>query len=245
MKEMEQLLPLLPVNARILEFGAGTGQQARFLSDRGFDVTAIDLASSNYAAARVFPVQEYDGHHIPLKDNSIDIVFSSNVLEHVANHGEIFAEFRRVLKPGGFALHVLPTPAWRFWTFVTGAVASLGAAAVLPVHLAGAAGNQRRVALLGRGLRRIVSGFIPRGHGTSAEGFSELWTFSRFAWLRKFRRHGFELIEDLPMGLFYTGVMLRGPALSFPTRRALSRTLGSASHLYKLKVQSQSKGLSN
>ena len=124
-REIEQLLPLLPRGARILEFGAGTGQQAKYLRDQGFDVTAIDLASSNYAGERVFPVQDYDGQHIPLDDGSIDVIFSSNVLEHVENLSVIFSEFRRNQKPGGFGLHVVPTSAWRLWTFAAGLVASI------------------------------------------------------------------------------------------------------------------------
>ena len=115
--EMERLAQYIPAGARVLEFGAGTGQQARLLADRGFDVAAIDLADSAYAQHLVFPVQHYDGEHIPLADQSVDVVFSSNVLEHVENIPAIMSEFRRILRPGGFGVHVMPTPAWRFWTW--------------------------------------------------------------------------------------------------------------------------------
>ena len=111
--EMERLVPYIPAGARVLEFGAGTGQQARFLAERGFDVLAVDLAQSNYADHLVFPVRQYDGEHIPLEDRSVDVIFSSNVLEHVENMPAIMSEFRRILRPGGFGLHVMPTPAWR------------------------------------------------------------------------------------------------------------------------------------
>lgn len=232
--EIEQLLPLLPRDARILEFGAGTGQQAKFLRQRGFDVVAIDLASSNYAHERVFPVQDYDGEHIPLKDGSIDVIFSSNVLEHVENPRVIFDEFRRIQKPGGFGLHVVPTPGWRLWTFAAGLAASIGAAIRLPLELARPPKGQDRRHLLYRGLRRAASGFIPRGHGTSAEGFSEIWSFSRIAWRRKFQRYGFDIIEDRPMGLFHTGTALLGSRLRPATRARLGRFLGSGAHLYRI-----------
>jgi len=203
--EIEQLLPMLPPSARLLEFGAGTGEQARFLRDRGFDVVAIDLATSNYAKERLFPVQDYDGEHIPVEDRSIDVIFSSNVLEHVENPRAIFAEFRRIQKPGGFGLHVVPTSAWRSWTFATGIACSLQAAAALPFEL-----------------------------GTSIEGFSEIWTFSRAAWRRKFKRFGFDIVEDRPMGLFYTGAALLGDGMPLATRRRLSHVLGSGTHMYKV-----------
>jgi SAM-dependent methyltransferase len=236
--EMEAVLPLLPAGARVLEFGSGTGEQARFLAERGFDVDALDLESSNYAQHRVFPIQDYDGRHIPLSDRSVDVIFSSNVLEHVANYVEISAEFLRILKADGFAVHVLPTSAWRFWSFVTYAAESLKAAAELPAFLVRLpAMKNRRRAFAGQ-LRRIASGFVPRGHGTSAEGFSELWTFSRAAWRRKFERAGFEVVEDRPTDLFYTGCTLLGASLPIPKRRALGRLLGSATRMYVVRPRS-------
>ena len=54
------MLPELRPGSRLLEFGAGTGTQARALAERGMDVVAIDLAVSGYAQDRVFPVIDYD-----------------------------------------------------------------------------------------------------------------------------------------------------------------------------------------
>lgn len=233
--EMEQVLPYLPARARILEFGSGTGQQAKFLADHGLDVIAIDLATSNYAGHRIFPVQDYDGRHIPVEDGSIDVIFSSNVLEHVENLEEIFTEFRRVLRPGGFALHVLPTTAWRFWSFATGIAVSLRAAALLPIELARPPAGDARWTVFKRDLRRVASGFVPRAHGTAAEGLSELWTFSSFAWRKTFEKLGFEIVDDRPLGLFYTGALLLGSALPIPKREKLAPMLGSATHIYKIR----------
>jgi SAM-dependent methyltransferase len=233
--EIEQLLPSFPARARILEFGAGTGEQARFLADHGFDVVAIDLANSNYAGHRVFPVVDYDGRQIPLPDRSVDVIFSSNVLEHVENFEEISAEFRRILKPDGFAVHVLPTAGWRFWTFVTEMAASVAAIGALPFDVAHPPEGFSRGKVVVRDLRRVASGFVPRGHGTSAEGLTELWTFSSPAWLRRFKRHGFDVLEHRPIGLFYTGTLLVGAEMPLTTRRLLSRFLGSATRIYKVK----------
>lgn len=46
--------------------------------------------------------------HIPYDDSTFDIVFSDNVLEHLDNPEEVFAEVRRVLKPGGTFLVKTP-----------------------------------------------------------------------------------------------------------------------------------------
>lgn len=233
--EVEQLLPLLPRGAMILEFGAGTGQQARFLADHGFRVVGIDLSDSNYASSRVFPIQDYDGSHVPIEDNSIDVIFSSNVLEHVENLDRIFEEFHRILRPNGFCLHVLPTPNWRLWSFATAIAVSARAAAKLPLATAQYLVDLRSWPALEANLREAVSGFVPRGHGTSVEGVSELWTFSRSAWCRKFQKHGFHVVEDRPMGIFYTGTLLLGSKIPITTRRRLSRLLGSATHYYRVR----------
>lgn len=233
--EMGRLVPYIPAGSRVLEFGAGTGQQARFLADLGFDVVAIDLAQSNYAEHLVFPVRQYDGEHIPLEDGSVDVVFSSNVLEHVENIPAIMAEFRRILRPDGFGLHVMPTPAWRLWTFITGIANSGVIACRTPRDLARPPEGQGRWRLLRQNLRSIAAGMVPLGHGTSPEGISELYTFSRYAWVRLFRKHGFDVVYDKPMCLHYTGHMLLGRRLPFGTRARMSRLLGSATRIYVVK----------
>jgi SAM-dependent methyltransferase len=117
--ELGLVLSMLPRGGRILEIGAGTGWQAKTLETCGFEVCAIDLPTSNYSGNRVWPITEYDGKHIPYEDRSFDIVFSSNVLEHIPHVYEFQAEILRVLKPDGYAVHVLPSSSWRLWTNVT------------------------------------------------------------------------------------------------------------------------------
>jgi len=77
--EIEKIASFFPAGARILEIGAGTSTQALELQRRGFEVIAIEIADSTYAAQRVFPIRDYAGRTIPLPDASVDVVFSSNV----------------------------------------------------------------------------------------------------------------------------------------------------------------------
>ena len=56
---------------RILDFGAGTGVQAKYLSDLGFDVVAVDLATvSSCHQNTVYDVSLYDGNSLPFDDNA-------------------------------------------------------------------------------------------------------------------------------------------------------------------------------
>ena len=117
--ELEFALHSFPDSGRILEIGAGTGWQAKALQVRGLDVDAIDLSISHYKDDRVFPVVDYDGHNIPFSDDTFDMVFSSNVMEHIPHLEDFQKELHRVLNPGGIAVHIVPSSSWRFWTNIT------------------------------------------------------------------------------------------------------------------------------
>ena len=108
-----------PPPARMIEIGGGTGWQAQEFASAGYDVRSYDLASTEYTANGLFQVRDYDGHRLPEADASADIVFSSNVLEHIPHVVAFQAEMLRVLKPDGFALHILPSAPWRLWTSAT------------------------------------------------------------------------------------------------------------------------------
>lgn len=45
---------------------------------------------------------------IPCRDKSFDVVYCSHVLEHVLDDRKAMREFRRVLKPGGWAILLVP-----------------------------------------------------------------------------------------------------------------------------------------
>lgn len=62
---------------------------------------------------------KYDGKRIPFRDNAFDLVFSSNVLEHIPHIVAFQAEIRRVLKKEGCVIHILPSGSWRAWTNVS------------------------------------------------------------------------------------------------------------------------------
>ncbi|WLA85822.1 class I SAM-dependent methyltransferase [Bradyrhizobium elkanii] len=239
--EIEKIIKhLRPADAHLLEVGAGTGQQARELSNRGFRVEAIEIPSSNYAQDRLFPILDFDGRHIPFPDSHFDVVFSSNVLEHVPDLVQMHNEIRRVLKPNGYALHILPTHAWRFWTTLS--------AFPTAVQYAGTIGDQlkpRRPFNYAE-IKRLAGAWHPAGrhllapfgqqrHGERGNIISETWLFHPSWWRRNFAVNGFEIIKDEPMGLFYTGNMTFNTRWSLGRRAQLSRVLGSACHLFELR----------
>jgi SAM-dependent methyltransferase len=234
--EIDQIASVFTPGSRILEIGAGTGIQALKLRQAGFDVAAVDISSSHYAAHMVFPVEHYDGKRLPFADATFDIVFSSNVLEHIADLPAMHAEMRRVLKPGGISVHLMPTHAWRLWTTLSGYPTApvcfiINLPQLLPRGFS--VSERRRLAgVLRATARGIAIGVLPLRHGERGNILSELLTFHPAWWRRNFQENGYALIKDAPVGLFYTGHMLFGPRLGLAKRKRLARYLGSGSHMF-------------
>ena len=104
---------------KILEIGAGAGWQSKVLFDNGYNISAIDLEDTNYKEEQIFNVVSYDGYKIPYEDKSFDVIFSSNVLEHIPHINEFQKDINRVLKDNGKCIHILPSSNWVFWTNIS------------------------------------------------------------------------------------------------------------------------------
>ena len=50
----------------------------------------------------------YDGNRLPFQDASVDTVYSSHTLEHIADYQAAIRDWHRVLKPGGFIVCIVP-----------------------------------------------------------------------------------------------------------------------------------------
>jgi SAM-dependent methyltransferase len=229
-EELRQVLALLPARARILDIGGGDGFQASMLAAAGYDVESIEVESS---ARTYFDVRIYDGRTIPFGPAEFDCVYSSNVLEHVRDLPSMNAEIRRVLKPDGVAIHVLPSTAWRFWTNVTHypyvVRYALTRTHSIPTH---AKVNSPGDIVRKRGLLGAIGrALFPGPHGEYPSSLAELYTFSTRRWRRVFREGGFDVISIQGGGLFYTGYGMMRHA-SVATRRRLATFLGAATHVF-------------
>lgn len=93
------------VGRRALDAGCGTGRKARTLAALGYTVVGTDLTPAMLEVAResVPGVDFREGpfEALPVEDGSIDLVTSSLAVCHVVDLVPVFAEFARVLAPGG------------------------------------------------------------------------------------------------------------------------------------------------
>ena len=59
----------------------------------------------------------FDVQSIPLEDNSIDVIICNHLLEHVEDDSQAMRELHRVLRPGGWAVVLVPEDRARATTF--------------------------------------------------------------------------------------------------------------------------------
>lgn len=118
--ELERLSAELKVSesGRVLDYGCADVPYRSFFSDR-VEYLAADLPGNPDATLEI----REDGS-VPVDDESVDAVVSTQVLEHVADPGLYLSECFRVLRPGGRMLlsthgimvyHPDPVDYWR-WT---------------------------------------------------------------------------------------------------------------------------------
>ena len=220
----------------LLEIGSGTGLQLQALQKICQTAIGIDLASSSYSQHRLVDIVDYDGQHIPFPDHSFDIIFSSNVLEHIAEEAAIHTEMKRVLRPGGAALHIMPTHTWRILTSVAHYPAQPRRIASRlfrqndgPIQMSVHSPTQRQW------FRTLAGLLLPSRHGEFGNLISEHWIFHPNSWRKRFERWGWKVEAVEPLELAYTGHGFFGPSISLDLRTRWSHFLGSSTALFILR----------
>lgn len=235
--ELDLVRSLVPPSSQVLELGGARGEQARIIASWGCSVESIDIADRDVGDGLVFGVIDYDGVNIPFPDQSFDVVFSSNVLEHVQELPALLREVRRVLRPDGVGLHIMPTPAWRLWSSVTHyvSVGQYAAGAVRgrpPRQLGFFEGPRPAEVKASKSPARIARrALLPGAHGEFPSAAHEMIGFAAQTWRNVFDRAGFEVQDVRPSGIFYAGYGIL-PSLELAQRKRLSSILGSACNLY-------------
>jgi len=110
----------IPANGclRILDVGCGSGLNSKMLAAMGHRVCGVDLSE---AAIEQYRRCGFEGQAENIEaglnypDDSFDVVFCSEVIEHMTSPAELVGEMKRVLKPGGQL--VLSTPNSAFWLY--------------------------------------------------------------------------------------------------------------------------------
>lgn len=102
----------------VLDIGCGTGENSRVIEAKGHRVSGIDISENAIAKYRA---HGFDGRTMDIEqglgfpDASFDVLFCSEVIEHLAAPDRLVNEAFRVLVPGGKL--ILSTPNSAFWVY--------------------------------------------------------------------------------------------------------------------------------
>lgn len=129
-----------PRVGRLLEIGCGMGYVSALLSTAADEVYATDIAEEDDAkhavglrrteaflerlSVRGVTTKSVNAERISFEDDSFDMVFSMFVVQHIPDRRGAAAEMARVLKPGGVAVHLVPSrtklvyACFRYWVYL-------------------------------------------------------------------------------------------------------------------------------
>ena len=127
-----------PTGGVVLDVGCADGVFTKVVLDKskaervvGVDVLkdSIDWAEKHWKKEKRMEFMVADGHKLPFKGAAFNAAFALEVLEHVADPGKVLKEIFRVLKPGGYAVFLVPSDSflfktlwYNFWTKTRGSV---------------------------------------------------------------------------------------------------------------------------
>lgn len=216
----------------LLEIGAGTGYQLRELRKYCEYCVGIDVLASAQLISKVDDVLIYDGKNLPFGDASFDVIYTSNVLEHVDDLACLLRECRRVLRAGGYAIHVLPTHWWKVWTALTH-WPSLPLRAYARLRRLSTNGRKEELDPSGddrptRPGARLANVLFPPRHGERGNRLSEFAYFHPSHWRSEFLTAGWRIEDVCPVGVAYSGNALFQDRVPVGVRRKIARIFGSS-----------------
>jgi len=230
--------------SKVLEIGGGTGWQAEQIASWGFEINTIDVEIKD---PLYYSVELYDGINIPFAAERFNLIFSSNVLEHVEKRAMLFSDMKRVLKHGGLMIHIVPSASWRLWTALAHypylvkrifeTMLRKSATDIADEYVE----HEIKSRSVGTFFCKLIKSIWPVPHGIDGSVTRELITFSRWGWRSCFRDAELSIVDEYRTGIFYTGYRLF-PWIGLGPRRLLSNFLGSSCHVFVLRIPSDISG---
>lgn len=92
--KLHRISSYLPLGSHILDIGSGNAGLAYLLQQNDQQVNALDVIDHSFFTS--VPIELYDGHHIPYKENAFEYSLLITVLHHIKDPVAILKEAIRV-----------------------------------------------------------------------------------------------------------------------------------------------------
>ncbi|MBT5953190.1 class I SAM-dependent methyltransferase [bacterium] len=94
----------------LIEVGCGRVEHSLIFKSLGLNVSGIDLSedSKQYSNGIKIHIVNVETEKFPLKNDSVDIIYSKSFIEHLLHPENFMKECMRILKPGGKMIHLVP-----------------------------------------------------------------------------------------------------------------------------------------
>lgn len=106
-KVMKSLKP-----GRLLDIGCSSGDWATYWTNLGWECSGVDIDRDHVAIARQrgIDAKHCDLNHdpLPFEDQSFDLIFAGEVIEHLIDTDGFLRELQRCVRPGGAVLVTTP-----------------------------------------------------------------------------------------------------------------------------------------
>jgi len=105
-----------------LDIGCNTGELVHALRSSNIEAYGVDISKNALLHAResvrgYLSQVDIDFEPLPFSEKQFDLVIAQQILQHLQRPGKLISETYRVLKPGGIAFIMTPTPPFeaRWW----------------------------------------------------------------------------------------------------------------------------------
>ena len=250
-REVDMVFSLLPQTRIVsgLEVGAGDGYQTTLLAPRIDKLISSDLNFKRIKASLKVPGVVYktiDADSIEgiFEAQAFDLIFSSNVLEHVHNPYKFLAATQPMLTDNGYAVHIVPSRHIKIFYLVLyyPHMALLALDRILgklkgQLFFRGTDINLENNINIGNKPQKVAGRLkkflFPSPHGNYSSHTQEFIAFGKKEWERLFKEAGYSVVA------YAQGPAFSGYGFGFAYIRRLLEYCGvSSEHIFILKKMS-------
>ena len=200
-RQFDRIFGACPAHAfpRGLEIGAGDGYQSRLLATRVSALTCTELNERRLQPTpvegityRICDAERIDDYFPP---QTFDLVFSSNLLEHLPDVHSCLLRVKSCLRDDGISIHCMPNVVWKSCNILLAYPNKM----VELIERVTAVGHQTQVAheVHHSNLKTHAPArrfrILPSVHGVSRSHFEEFINFSKHRWIRVFEMCDYEV----------------------------------------------------